>query len=479
MIIQIINNGGLYMKTIDYSQVKINGLHYVREVNDELGDRGGYLLIDNKNRPVKDVYKFLKRRKKKHGDGINSLKRICYDLCYFYDYMLVNNIDIELLTYEYFYDFIDRYLKIMDPNFKVTHSIDRSRLKKIHTLPLYQSDNIQKVKPLDQNKVGGLTPDSIRRIANNTKIFLLYLHDIENRNINIDDIFVEKIVNVDRDNSLLGHIQTGKKIVFSITGVLKAAKIAFKTKREPNPISSECVFEDTELEKMFLELKKDKNIMYYLFFYLLKVSGMRISEARALKIWKCPRLGLDIKFDELESDIRLVNKDESVWEVNIKVRNDNPKDLQIKGMKERIVYFIDSEKVFESLLRQALIYRNYKMRQKKKEHNFLFINRDGNRFLNARIEQKFNEIMKAAGLEKRLGRGQLVIHSLRHTYASKWVSRMKANNADVELNYLSKALGHSNSTTTRKIYLHFFKEELIEVLKAMEKASRLEKGGDD
>ena len=94
------------MRSVDYAKVKIDGLHYVREVSDKSGQRVGYLLIDNKNKPVKQVYKYLLRCKKKDGYEINTLKRICYDLQHFYDYMLLNRLSVELITYEEFHEFI-------------------------------------------------------------------------------------------------------------------------------------------------------------------------------------------------------------------------------------------------------------------------------------------------------------------------------------------------------------------------------------
>lgn len=460
------------MKSVDYSNIKINGLNYVREISSKSGNTVGYILVDNKNKPIKDVYRYISRRKKKHGDELNTLKRICQDLRHFYDYMLINGTDVELLTYEHFYNFVDGYLRKIDPDFRPRDTIDRSMLKKVPLLSIYKNNN-RNITVLNENNIGGFTSESINRILNTCKNFLIYLERIQKRNINIENIFTEKIVNFDRGNMLLGHLSTGKKVVYSVTSFLKAAKIPFKSGNEPNPISNSRVFEDIEMQKFFSALREEKNSMYYLFFYLISKTGIRISEARAIKIWKLPKISIDMDFNELESDIKLIEKGKRIWEINIVIRRDNPSDLQIKSVVNRAVYLIDNDGVFENLLRQAIIFRKHRMRKKKKDHEFLFINRGGNRYLNARVEQKFHEIMNKAGLIERAGRRQLVIHSLRHTFASKWIKELKGKNIDVELNHLSKLMGHSNSDVTRKTYLHFFKDDLINVLVGMERTSRL------
>ncbi len=461
------------MKRINYNELTIDGLHYVREVPNKEGERGGYLLIDNKNKPVISVYKYLRYRQKKYGDAINSLKRTTYDLAYFFDFMLVNNITVELIDYEYLYEFVDNYLRKIDPNFKVMDVIDRTMMKRLPMLSMYNEDGKRKVKELDYNKIGGLTSDSINRILNKVKMYLIYLNKRENIEIDIDNIFVQKIINVDTNQHLLGHIYKNKKIIYSVNGILKAVGVPIRQSSKINPIEPGRVFEEHELEKIFGELQKDSNIMYYLFFYLLLKTGMRISEARAIKIWQVPKISLELNFDKLESDINLINRDECKWEVCIKINPNNPKDLQIKGNKPRRIPFLDLDKTFESLFKQALIYRNFIMKKKKKKHEYLFVNRNGDRFLNPRTEQKFSETLRKAGLSERLGGEQLVVHSFRHTYASNWVKNLSINNFDVELNYLSKILGHSNSDITRKTYIHFLKKDLGNTLIEMDRYSRI------
>lgn len=94
---------------IDFSDVKVNGLHYVREIRNQWNERVGYLLVDNRNKPIKSVFKYLQRKRKRDGSSINTVKRICYDLTYFYDYMLIEKMDIETIDYQNMYDFIDSY----------------------------------------------------------------------------------------------------------------------------------------------------------------------------------------------------------------------------------------------------------------------------------------------------------------------------------------------------------------------------------
>jgi len=463
------------MRSVDYAKVKIDGLHYVREVSDKSGQRVGYLLIDNKNKPVKQVYKYLLRCKKKDGYEINTLKRICYDLQHFYDYMLLNRLSVELITYEEFHEFIKEYLKIIDPKFRTYDCIERSMLDKVPILEIYSEELRKNVVSINKNDIntGGLTVESIKRIVDNVKNYLIYLVTIENVEIGIEHIFSEVIINVNRKNRLLGHIMKGKNRVFTANNILRAAGVIVKGRKGIEAVEYSKVFEDDEIERFMQIIKKNKNIMYYLFFYILKISGARISEIRALQIWNIPQFAVKTDLAQLGSDIKLVDKESKLWRIEIKIREDNPSDLQIKSNEGRNIDICDKEGIFEDLLNKALMYRKQILRKKRKESKFLFINRNGDRFLNPRVEQVFKETMIKANLRERLGRNQLVPHSFRHTYSSGFIKNLDNKKVELGLRVLSSQLGHRSIETTRKTYIHFFKNDYIDILKSIEENRKL------
>ncbi len=458
---------------IDKYKRKINGLHYVREIKNEQGERGGYLLIDNNNKPVKQVYTYLLRCKKRDGYEINTLKRICYDLQHFYDYMLLNELSPELITYKEFYDFINEYLKVLDPNIKIYDCIERSMLTRVPILTIYDTKFDDNIIILNPNKVEGLKVESIKRIADNAKKYLIYLKFVENIEIDIDNIFSEIIISVNKENQLLSHVGRKRLRIFTTNNILRASGIIVKNRNYIEPITYNRVFEDNEMNSFFYAIKQNKNIMYHLFFYLLRITGARISEIRALQIWHVPSLGLSVDYSQLGADIKLIDKETRLWRIDIRIRNDNPTDLQIKGNEERSIDIIDGQGILEHLLNQSLMYRKYILRKKRKDCNFLFINRNGKRFLNARLEQVFKETMIKAKLQDRCGRNQLVPHSFRHTYSSKFIQNLDTKNFERGLILLSKQLGHKTTETTRKTYIHFFKDDYITILESLERSSKI------
>lgn len=91
----------------------------------------------------------------------------------FFDFMLFNNIDEELLSYDLFCDFLDDYLPVIDPNYRSTgDALKRSMLSEIPVLEAYRHG--KKVLVLNKTEVGGFTDDRIAIIANNVKRYLQY-----------------------------------------------------------------------------------------------------------------------------------------------------------------------------------------------------------------------------------------------------------------------------------------------------------------
>lgn len=448
---------------IDYRSIKIDGMYYVREVKNEIGDRGGYLLIDNNNKPVIDVYNYLKERTKVYGDGINSIKRKVYDLCYLYDFMNITNTTPELLTNDLLLEFINGYLKVINTEERVYDCIERSMFTELPILDEYRENNIT---VLDKNNSRGIKSQSIARILNNVKLYLIFLVASKKREIELDKLFLIKDIKVNRDNSLLGHLNKGKTRVYTVNGMLKASKIPYLKVKEIRAIDESEIFEIEE-HKLFFEELKNSSPSIKLLFNLLDNTGMRITEALALKVGNYNMKDWESYVKDMNSDIRLVDDKRNIWQVDIVYRPNNPSDLQIKFNKERTVQFIDYNRVFYDLYKQAILYRSIFMRRKSKNHDYLFINTLGNRLKYPRINQIFKELMNDCGLKERTR--DLTIHSIRHTYASRWIKTMRENNIDIELEDLSKILGHESSETTREIYIHLFKEDKLMLLNKMNK----------
>ena len=118
-----------------------------------------------------------------------------------------------------------------------------------------------------------------------------------------------------------------------------------------------------------------------------------------------------------------------------------------KGNKEReVVYGEYCEEILSLYLNDG-----YKKLLKNKNHNYLILNKDGNKITTRAINYIINRLINNACLKNHLSP-----HTLRHTYAT----HMLENGAD--LITVQKLLGHASLSAT-SIYTHVTNERLREV----------------
>lgn len=456
----------------EYISMSIDGLNYVRPLKDFGRDPALYILIDNENKPIEDVFFFLKYLAKNKGEQLNTLKRIAYDLCLFFDFMLVNNISVELVDRANLQHFLTEYLPLIDTKKRVGDCIERSMTRKLPIKAIYKPDSKTKPHP---KYTGSHTKESIKRIINNTKHLLVYLVKKKKTSIDLDEMFDLLPVKNDKDSSMLSHItRDNVKYFYSAGSLFKSCGIVMQLNIKIKTIEASMIFEQEEEEAFFYELQ-NYSPMYRLYYHLVNETGMRAAEALALKVIDVPMSGLTYDFTKIQGDIRLVDEKRDHWQVYLFVRADNPPDLKIKFNKERVIDITDSSHTLRNLFTAALNYRRLQFRRMKATskhatlHDFLFTNRNGTRLKYNSVRDTFNDILDKAGLGDRKGEGNLVIHSFRHTYATRWIKYVYNEGKDVELDILSGQLGHKNAKVTREIYVHFFKEEKLKLLKKMER----------
>lgn len=425
----------------------------------------GYLIIGKDNKPIRNAYYFIKYRLEE-GDALNTIKRKCYDLCYLFDFMTVNNIDEELLSKEYLINFIVEYIPRIDPSYRYHDCIQKSMAKEIPVLPQYQSTKVIAIRKKDVNELSSKT---VVKILTTTKQYLIWLAVNGLANVDLDELFT--LVNAPARHRkggdyLLNHLTVNEVLqVYSITGLLKRAKIPYKSDRVTS-VQEDVVFQHNERDAFFDSLNRKYHPSYQLLFYLLSVTGLRISEALALKI-DCKINGKEFNLENSKSDIYITNEEKDKWKIKVVVRRDNPPDLCIKFNKPREILLLDKTKTLQSLIKNALIFRTFKMKQKQISHDFLFVNNRGERLKYPTSKKTFDKILEEANLGKRTS---LVIHSFRHTFASEWIEAISLSSKDVELAELSSYLGHSSIVTTQKVYVHFFKNARERMLSKMDDA---------
>lgn len=179
-------------------------------------------------------------------------------------------------------------------------------------------------------------------------------------------------------------------------------------------------FWDVEEYEKFLKFLYTKRDICRDDFLLLLIAktGMRFAEALGL----CPE---DFDFERKRISInKTLNYKIKVW-----------KFQPTKNFSSNREVLMDHQ--------TSVIFKNFIARKTKERPIFLS---QGDRIHNSIVNNRLFNYCKELGLKK------ISIHSLRHTYASVMLT------SDVSVESIAKYLGHSDTTVTRKVYLHLTKE---------------------
>ena len=171
----------------------------------------------------------------------------------------------------------------------------------------------------------------------------------------------------------------------------------------------------SEKEKIQTHYQKKVIIRDIAVIELLFVTGMRISELCSLK----------------QSDLDLENKKVLIFG---------------KGAKERILQ-IENKEVITALTSYKILFMN-----ELKETRWLFINRLHSRLSEQSVRYMINRYARMSGIEM-----HITPHMFRHSFATLLLE------ADVDIRYIQKMLGHSSITTT-EIYTDVSMHKQKEIL---------------
>lgn len=174
-------------------------------------------------------------------------------------------------------------------------------------------------------------------------------------------------------------------------------------------------------------------------FLILLFTGIRRGELLALK-WE---------------DINFKDKTMTISKNLVRSRGQGKNKLIIKSTKTENIRIIP----LSDIVLEALKEHQEKMQAEGKygTDKPVFCTRNGNYIFPDRLNEKYERILKKAGLEPDEN-----IHALRHTFATR------ALQAGVNLKIIQKLLGHARLSTTADRYSHVFLEMEREAIQKME-----------
>lgn len=179
--------------------------------------------------------------------------------------------------------------------------------------------------------------------------------------------------------------------------------------------------EPEEVTKLLNYIESTKEYHWHYFTQFLLLSGLRVGEAIALTL------------DDIDFDKRLIHVTKT-YDPNAHIIT-SPKTSQ----SYRDVYIQDE---LLSLLQYAKLYFKEQKLLHNINNNYFFVGKNG---ANVRYEAYSKFLRHASSIS--IGR-RIKVHSLRHTHASLLLAE------GINIDTISRRLGHENSKITKEIYLH-------------------------
>lgn len=177
-----------------------------------------------------------------------------------------------------------------------------------------------------------------------------------------------------------------------------------------------------ERDRVLMTARKFLSLRYYAYYLVLAGTGVRPSEAAALR-WK----HLDLE-GETTNGVPVVH-------IRVTVKRGGKHIGQTKSGRDRVVE-LDPAVVEVLMALKAIVPHNPK--------NFVFTRPNGRLFSQAFRNNVWAVILGLAGLTR-----WLPVYCLRHTYASILI------NHDVSITFVSQQLGHYDDEVTRITYYHW------------------------
>ena len=180
-------------------------------------------------------------------------------------------------------------------------------------------------------------------------------------------------------------------------------------------------FTPKEEYRFLSTLKKRKDAeRAYMFYHLMLITGLRLSEALSLTVEQATQRAFDVKVKSWNQKGHRTPRLKTVF---------IPKDLQ-EHLKSFLRY---KSKIGDSILPDAP----------------LFVSQKGSRLSPRQVQREFKVWLKSSEIES-----PLTPHALRHTVGTRLLKTFR------NPKLVQRYLGHSDVTTTLKYYIDVFPEDL-------------------
>lgn len=202
-----------------------------------------------------------------------------------------------------------------------------------------------------------------------------------------------------------------------------------KLKPETIKVLKSLGFSDTEISSR-AALFKLKVTTLYPIVYIVSRTGMRLSEALALK-WA--NIDFDAKIIKVYASSHFGKKKEGEESGHFYNTTKEGKPKAYIDITDKDVSFLKQHR--KEQLKQRMLNKTYT------DNDLVFAKKDGTHLVNSTIGSVFTDFAFSNGFN-------VTFHGLRHTHCTLLI----ANGASIE--YVARRVGHSNSSTTSRFYWH-------------------------
>jgi len=248
---------------------------------------------------------------------------------------------------------------------------------------------------------------------------------------NIQDYYASKLN--DKNNKLSTNtVRKHHTLLKTALSVAVTQEILLKNPMDkvipPKYIKPKINYYDVETLKKLFELVKNTRLECAV--WLCGFTGIRRSELCGIKWSK-----IDFKNQILYIEDTRINVGSKIIERDFKAKNET--SIRKIALNDKLIEILKSEKAKQEhnkeLLKSLYI-----------DTDYVIVMDNGKPYRPNYLSELFTKFIKDNGLP------ELTLHGLRHTVASV------ANEAGISMLNISKILGHSNISTTARVYAHLF-----------------------
>ncbi|WP_455543495.1 tyrosine-type recombinase/integrase [Intestinibacter sp.] len=455
-----------------YSQLEINGLHYVNFNKDT-----GTISISHPNHRTHHLATSFLLKNKKY-DSINTVRKDAYNIKKFLDFLSIWDIDLDNKDYDLMnllLGFIS-YLMCTDERPSSNFTSSSFFYSTLNKVPLNDSAlSYGKVITLgfdkhglrDSNDWHCRSYDSSRKILSSVIKYLKFLkgYTLQYKDLALNEIPTKRVKI--KYSIQAGILQEGTSIRTDLDYFLiKAGYKKVKFNAGSTSVTKVLKLEDVDA---LINCISSSNYQNRLLFTILKCFGLREGEAS----------NLEVDTSKLSSKLMFLDKSDAINDIrnNLKGDIEFDKNLGENGkwvchVKDSTLKLYDKQSKtgprtipltfpggkFEECLLYGLIEREIVMSSVKKhnKHKFLLINKGnviefkGEPIKGSTIIKRFTDLSKKLKDKTSRDLTDFSPHDIRHFYATHLISSNKFSVFQV-----SKFLGHSSTDTTIKTYYHF------------------------